>query len=284
MTRTPPSRAVVLTALAMLAFAANSLLCRSALRSAHIDPATFTAVRLVSGAAVLAAIVAARGRARLGGTWWSALALFCYAAGFSLAYVRLPAGVGALLLFGAVQVTMYAWGMRSGERVDAWQACGLLLAACGLVALVLPGLSAPPLGSAALMLGAGIAWGVYSLRGKGVGNPAATTAGNFVRSVPMALVLVLALPGSREADGAGLTLAVASGALASGVGYALWYAALPSLRATTAGIVQLSVPVIAAVGGVLLLAEPLGLRLVVSGLAVLGGIALALRKPARTQP
>ena len=284
MIRTPSSTAVVPTMLAMLAFAANSLLCRSALRSTHIDPATFTAVRLVSGAAVLAVIVAVRGRSRLEGNWWSALALFAYAAGFSLAYVRLAAGVGALLLFGAVQATMYAWGIRAGERVGAMQACGLLLAACGLVVLVLPGLSAPPPGSAALMLGAGIAWGVYSLRGKGAGNPTATTAGNFVRSIPMALVLVLALPGTRAADGAGLALAVASGALASGAGYALWYAALPSLRATTAGIVQLGVPVIAAVGGVLLLAEPLTLRLVLSALAVLGGIALALRNPARPQP
>jgi len=283
MTRTPPSRAVVLTALAMLAFAANSLLCRSALRSTHIDPATFTAVRLVSGAVVLVAIVAVCGRARLGGNWWSALALFAYAAGFSLAYVRLPAGVGALLLFGAVQATMYAWALRAGERLGAWQACGLVLAVVGLVALVLPGLSAPPPGSAALMLGAGIAWGVYSLRGKEVGNPTATTAGNFARSVPMALLLVIALPGPRGADAAGLALAIASGALASGLGYALWYAALPLLRATTAGIVQLGVPVIAAAGGVLLLAEPLSLRLVVSGVAVLGGIALALRKPARRQ-
>ncbi|MFL6593270.1 MAG: DMT family transporter [Luteimonas sp.] len=269
--------------LAMLAFAANSLLCRSALRSAHIDPATFTAVRLVSGAVVLAAIVAVVGRARLGGNWWSALALFAYAAGFSLAYLRLPAGVGALLLFGAVQATMYAWGMRAGERVVPRQACGLLLAACGLVALVWPGLAAPPPVSAVLMLGAGIAWGVYSLRGQGAGDPTATTAGNFVRSVPMALLLLPTLPGAREADGTGLALAVASGALASGVGYALWYAALPSLKATTAGVVQLSVPVIAAVGGVALLAEPLNLRLVVSGLAVLGGIALALRSPVRAR-
>jgi drug/metabolite transporter (DMT)-like permease len=188
-----------------------------------------------------------------------------------------------LLLFGAVQATMYAWALRAGERLGAWQACGLVLAVVGLVALVLPGLSAPPPGSAALMLGAGIAWGVYSLRGKEVGNPTATTAGNFARSVPMALLLVIALPGPRAADGAGLALAIASGALASGLGYALWYAALPLLRATTAGIVQLGVPVIAAAGGVLLLAEPLSLRLVVSGVAVLGGIALALRKPARRQ-
>jgi drug/metabolite transporter (DMT)-like permease len=281
MTRMPQTRVVVLTVLAMLAFAANSLLCRSALRSTPIDPATFTAIRLVSGACVLAAIVAIRGRTRLGGNWWSALALFVYAAGFSLAYVGLSAAAGALLLFGSVQVTMHAWGIRAGERIDRWQACGLLLAAGGLVALLLPGLSAPSPGSAALMLSAGIAWGVYSLRGKGAGDPTATTAGNFLRSVPMVALLVLMLPGPRDLDGTGLVLAVASGALASGVGYAIWYAALPSLKATTASVVQLSVPVIAAIGGVVLLAEPVSLRLVLSALAVLGGVALALRRSVR---
>jgi drug/metabolite transporter (DMT)-like permease len=281
MTRMPQTRVVVLTVLAMLAFAANSLLCRSALRSTTIDPATFTAIRLVSGACVLAVIVAIRGRARLGGNWWSALALFVYAAGFSLAYVGLPAAAGALLLFGSVQVTMHAWGIRAGERIGKWEACGLLLAAGGLVALLLPGLSAPPTGSAAMMICAGIAWGVYSLRGKGAGDPTAITAGNFLRSVPMALLLVLMLPGHRDVDSTGLALAVASGALASGVGYVIWYAALPSLRATTAAVVQLSVPVIAAIGGVVLLAEPVSLRLVLSALAVLGGVALALRRPVR---
>jgi drug/metabolite transporter (DMT)-like permease len=265
----------------MLAFAANSLLCRSALRSTPIDPATFTAIRLVSGACVLAVIVAIRGRARLGGDWWSALALFVYAAGFSLAYVGLPAAAGALLLFGSVQVTMHAWGVRAGERIGRRQACGLLLAAGGLVALLLPGLSAPPPGSAAMMLGAGIAWGVYSLRGKGAGDPTAITAGNFLRTVPMVLLLVLMLPGHRDLNSTGVSLALASGALASGVGYVIWYAALPSLRATTAAVVQLSVPVIAAIGGVALLAEPLSLRLVLSALAVLGGVALALRHPVR---
>jgi drug/metabolite transporter (DMT)-like permease len=281
MTRMTSTRVVALNLLAMLAFAANSLLCRSALRSTSIDPATFTAIRLVSGACVLAVIVAIRGRARLGGNWWSALALFIYAAGFSLAYVGLPAAAGALLLFGSVQVTMHAWGIRAGERIDRWQACGLLLAAGGLVALLLPGLSTPPPGSAALMLSAGIAWGVYSLRGQGAGDPTATTAGNFLRSVPMVALLVLMLPGPRDLDGTGLALAVASGALASGVGYAIWYAALPSLKATTASVVQLSVPVIAAIGGVVLLAEPVSLRLVLSALAVLGGVALALRRSVR---
>ena len=283
MIRRPAAGAFLLTALAMVAFAANSLLCRSALRATHVDPATFTAIRLASGAIVLAAIVSIRSRTSLAGHWVSALALFAYAAGFSLAYVRLPAAVGALLLFGAVQVTMYGYGLWSGERVGVRQACGLLLALGGLVTLLLPGLSSPPRGSAALMLAAGIAWGVYSLRGKGAGDPTAVTAGNFVRSVPLALVLAVALPGQRHVDGAGFALAAASGALASGVGYALWYAALPFLRATTAAVVQLSVPVIAAVGGVVLLAEPLGLRLVLSGLAVLGGIALALHRPSRPQ-
>lgn len=278
MTRMPYARTLLLTLMAMVAFAGNSLLCRLALRTTGIDPATFTAVRLVSGAAVLGGIVAARGL-RPGGNWTSALALFAYAAAFSLAYVRLPAATGALLLFGAVQVTMYAYGLWAGERVRARQAIGLLLAAGGLVALLLPGLSAPPLGSAMLMLGAGVAWGVYSLRGKGRDDATAATAGNFLRSVPVAMLLVVAMPGHR-ADGAGLAYAIASGALASGVGYAIWYSALPSLKATTAAIVQLSVPAIAAIGGVVLLAEPLGLRLVLSSAAVLGGVALALRRPA----
>ena len=274
-------RAVMLTVLAMLAFAANSVLCRLALLRTTIDPASFTGIRLAAGAATLGTILVVRGRA-LGGNWLSALALFAYAAGFSFAYVSLPAATGALLLFGAVQLTMIGRGLWTGERMDAWQVSGLLLAACGLVVLLLPGLSAPPVRGAALMLGAGIAWGVYSLRGQRAGDATASTAGNFLRSVPMVLVLIAMSP-HRELDATGAAYALASGALASGLGYALWYAALPSLKATTAATVQLSVPVLAAIGGVVLLAEAPTLRLLLASIAVLGGVALALARRGQRQ-
>ena len=273
-------RAVMLTLLAMLAFAANSVLCRLALQRTAIDPATFTGIRLAAGAAALGVIVIVRG-GPLGGNWLSALALFAYAAGFSFAYVGLPAATGALLLFGAVQATMIGRGLWTGERMDAWQVSGLLLATCGLIVLLLPGLSSPPLWAAALMLGAGIAWGVYSLRGKRAGDPTASTAGNFLRSVPMALLLVLAMSPRGDLDATGAAYAIASGALASGLGYALWYAALPSLKATTAATVQLSVPVLAAIGGVVLLGEAPTLRLLLASIAVLGGVALALSRRGR---
>ena len=273
----PSARTCALTVLAMVAFAANSLLCRQALRWTGMDPATFTAIRLLAGAGMLVGLTALRRRPPAG-TWVSALALFAYAAAFSLAYVRLTAGAGALLLFGAVQVTMHAYGAWQGERLSGPQTIGVLVAAAGLIGLLLPGLTAPPLGSACAMLGAGVAWGIYSLRGRrSGGDPTADTAGNFLRSVPMALVLVAVAARPTGLAPAGVACAVASGALASGLGYALWYAVLPALRATTAASVQLSVPVLAALGGVLLLAEPLSVRLVLAAVAVLGGIGLALR-------
>jgi drug/metabolite transporter (DMT)-like permease len=278
----------VLTSLAMLAFAGNSLLCRQALKHTAIDAASFTTLRLVSGAIVLVLIAAWRARgpgpAKPGrGSWGSALALFAYAAGFSFAYRSLAAGSGALLLFGAVQATMIGHGLWRGERLAAWQWWGLLLALGGLVGLLLPGLAAPPLGGALLMLGAGVAWGVYSLRGRGAGDATQVSAGNFVRAVPVA-VLVSALTFEHlSVDPTGAALAVASGALASGVGYALWYTCLPALRATDAATVQLSVPVITALGGAALLAEPLTLRLLLASAAILGGIALVIlnKLPAR---
>jgi drug/metabolite transporter (DMT)-like permease len=263
--------------LALLAFAGNSLLCRAALAHTHIDPASFTSLRLVSGAAVLWLIVMLRGSCAQGaGSWLSALALFVYAAGFSFSYVHLTAAAGALILFGAVQTTMIGVGLWRGERMRAPQLLGLVVALAGLVALMLPGLSAPPLLGALLMLVAGIAWGVYSLRGKTAGSPLQVTAGNFLRAAPLALLLSLLLAGSASLDPAGVAYALASGALASGVGYVIWYAALPFLKATTAATVQLSVPVIAALGGVLFLGEPLSLRLVLCAAAILGGIALVV--------
>jgi len=217
-----------------------------------------------------------RGTHTGGGNWLSAFALFAYAAGFSFAYVSLPAATGALLLFGAVQATMIGHGVWAGERLLRPQLIGLMLAFGGLVGLLLPGLSAPPLLGSILMLGAGVAWGVYSLRGKGAGDPTKVTAGNFLRAVPIAAVLSVLMLNGASLDNAGFWYAVSSGALASGIGYAIWYTALPALKATNAATVQLSVPVIAALGGIVFLGEPITLRLVLASVAILGGIALVI--------
>jgi drug/metabolite transporter (DMT)-like permease len=266
-----------LTAMAMVAFAGNSLLCRLALKQTAIDAASFTLVRIGSGALCLWIIVQiGKGSLAKAGSWPSAFALFGYAALFSFAYLRLTAGTGALLLFGAVQATMIVWALRKGERLRPAQIGGLVLALAGLIALVFPGLSAPPLGAALLMLGAGIAWGIYSLRGRGGSDPLRATAGNFLRAVPMAALLSVVMLGSANFDRAGVGYAIASGALASGIGYAIWYMALPALKASGAATVQLSVPVLAAAGGILFLSEPITLRLVVAAAAVLGGIALVI--------
>jgi drug/metabolite transporter (DMT)-like permease len=279
----PSTRILILTFVAMTAFAGNSLLCRLALKQTRIDAASFTLTRIISGAIALQLIVRMRKRSRgKAGSWPSASALFVYAAGFSFAYISLPAGTGALLLFGAVQATMIIWAIRKGERLRGWQRIGLALALSGLVALVFPGLSAPPLGGSILMLGAGVAWGIYSLRGKAAGDPASATAGNFLRAVPMAVVLSTALLPWARLDRTGIGYAILSGAIASGVGYAIWYTVLPTLRAAGAATVQLSVPVLAAAGGILFLGEPITLRAVLASVAVLGGIALVAmeRRPA----
>jgi len=270
------ARIISLTTLAMMAFAGNSLLCRLALKSTTIDPASFTSIRLISGALMLWLVVRMKSGAPGKGTWSSAFALFAYAAGFSFAYVSLPAASGALLLFGAVQATMIGHGIWAGERLVKPQVLGIMLAFGGLVGLLLPGLSAPPLLGALLMIGAGVAWGVYSLRGKGAGDPTRVTAGNFLRAVPITVVLSLLMINTTTLDQAGFWYAVCSGALASGLGYAIWYTALPALKNTSAATVQLSVPVIAAVGGIILLGEPLTPRLVLASVAILGGIALVI--------
>ncbi|HMB60379.1 MAG TPA: DMT family transporter [Xanthomonadales bacterium] len=276
---TSKARLFSLTFLAMLAFAANSLLCRAALRDTEIDAATFTSIRLISGAVMLWLIVRMKqGEIAGKGNWFSACALFAYAAGFSFAYLSLSAATGALLLFGAVQVTMIAYGLCAGERLAGLQLAGLVIALGGLIALLLPGLSAPPLTGALLMMAAGIAWGVYSLRGKGAGDATRVTAGNFLRTVPIALVLSVLMRHSLSLDMAGLVYAILSGAIASGLGYAIWYTALPALKATHASTVQLSVPAITAAGGVLLLGEPLSVRLILASIAILGGIALVVRR------
>ena len=272
------ARIFALTSLAMIAFAGNSLLCRVALKHTSIDAASFTTIRLVSGAAMLWLILRMRcGTYVGGGNWLSAFALFAYAAGFSFAYVSLPAATGALLLFGAVQATMIGYGVWAGERLLKLQLIGLALALGGLIGLLLPGLSAPPLHGSILMIGAGVAWGIYSLRGKGTGDPLRVTAGNFLRAVPIALALSLLMLNNTSLDTAGFGYAVSSGALASGIGYAIWYTALPALKATNAATIQLSVPVIAALGGGVVLGEPLSLRLVLTSVAILGGIALVIR-------
>jgi drug/metabolite transporter (DMT)-like permease len=283
--RAPVVGTLLLTTLAMLAFAANSLLCRLALRQDLIDPASFAGVRVVSGALALAAIVRYRGAAWPGRADWTAAAmLFAYLGCFSFAYLTLPAGTGALILFGAVQLTMLGAGLRAGERLAPLAWCGVVLAAAGLVWLMLPSVAAPSPGSAALMAAAGAAWGIYSLRGRGVADPLAATAANFARAVPLTMLLLplpllLGLPnyGGLHADPAGVLLAVVSGAVTSGIGYVLWYAALAHLSSLRAAAVQLSVPLIAALGGVLFMAEAFTARLAVAGVAILGGIAMVLR-------
>lgn len=273
-------RLIAVTTLAMLAFAGNSLLCRVALRDTAIDAASFTSIRLASGALLLAVIVRARnGRPAGGGSWTAAACLFAYAAGFSFAYRQLSAATGALLLFGTVQTAMLSWGLSKGERLRPLQLAGLLVAVSGLIYMLLPGLAAPPIEGAAFMIAAGIAWAAYSLLGRGTQDPTAATAGNFLRAVPFAAALSLAVAFGTTVDQTGALYAVASGAMTSGLGYVLWYAALPSLTAASAAVIQLSVPAIAALGGVVLLAEPLSNRLMIASATILGGIALTILRP-----
>jgi drug/metabolite transporter (DMT)-like permease len=276
---------VVLTAITMVAFASNSLLCRLALQHAGIDAASFSSIRLVSGAIMLAVIVRTRpGRApQARADWLAAAMLFAYVVFFSFAYLSLSAGTGALILFGAVQLTMFGAGLRAGERFELLGWLGLALALGGLVYLVSPGVTAPtPLG-AGLMTVAGVAWGVYSLRGRGLADPLAATAGNFLRAAPMALVLSVLLLARVRTSPAGILLAITSGAVTSGIGYVLWYAALKGLSALRAAAVQLSVPPIAAFGAVLFLAVPLTPRLATASAAILGGIALVLASRTQSQ-
>jgi drug/metabolite transporter (DMT)-like permease len=273
-------RTFLLTALALIAFAGNSLLCRLALKQTAIDPATFSTVRIIAGALALWLLLHLRpGASRVSGTWTAAAALATYVLAFSFAYVSLTAGTGALVLFGSVQATMIGYGIWKGERLRGRTLAGLVLALGGLLGLVLPGLSAPPLLGCTLMLAAGVAWGVYSLRGRGTADPLGATTGNFMRGVvPVVLVSLLTLS-SAKPDLHGMLYAVLSGAITSGIGYAIWYMALRHLSVTSAGTAQLMVPVIAALGGVVLLGEPLTLRLVMAGTAILGGVALVVIRP-----
>jgi drug/metabolite transporter (DMT)-like permease len=276
--RASTARVVVRTAVTMGCFAANSLLCRAALATGRIDPGAFTAIRVGSGALTLALLAALRGVRPTAGNWGSAVTLAVYAITFAAAYVRLQAGTGALVLFAAVQATMIAWSIARGVRPSRRQATGIVLALLGLVYLVAPGISRPDPAGAALMAIAGAGWGVYSLRGRTEADPVAANAGNFLRALPLVLAL-LAISTRSVPSASGAALAVASGVVATGIGYVLWYGVLPALGATRAAVVQLSVPVLAALGAVVLLPEPLSLRLIGSGIAVLAGIALVVARP-----
>lgn len=266
------------TALALLAFAGNSWLCRLALAGGTVDAASFTSLRLASGALFLVLLLRWRG-GRLAGQPLSALALWVYAAAFSFAYLGLTTATGALILFATVQLTMTGTGLARGERVSARQAAGMLLALGGLVYLLLPGVAAPPWAQGLLMVAAGIAWGAYSLRGRGSRDPLAGTAGNFVYALVPAAALQLVLLPQLQIDLRGVLAAVASGVLASGAGYAIWYSVLPRLRATTAATVQLCVPVLAALMGVVLLGEAMSPRLWIASVVVLAGVALVTLAP-----
>jgi drug/metabolite transporter (DMT)-like permease len=279
------SSTLLLTTIAMLAFAANSLLCRLALGAGLIDAASFTGVRVASGAIMLGLIVIPRFRAHGHAKvdWRAVLMLFTYMICFSIAYLSLGAGTGALILFGAVQLTMFVVALRAGEEFSIMSWMGLSLAIGGLIYLVFPGVSAPDPVGALLMAVAGIAWGFYSLIGRSVSDPMEATAYNFVYSMPLVAITSLLFIDDFHITSTGAALAVASGAIASGLGYFVWYAALRGLSAIRAATVQLSVPIIAAFGGVLLLAEDVTLRLLLASAATLGGVAIVLsQKVART--
>ena len=281
-------RVLLLTTVAMVAFAGNAILGRMALRDTGIDAVTFTMVRLAAGAVALLPCVGLRGRRTVvGGDWTSAAVLFGYALAISFAYAAITLAPGALLFFGVVQAMMIVAGLRDGEVLNLRQAGGVLLAIGGLVGLLLPGLAAPPVAGAAVTIASAVAWGIYSLRGRRVSDPRSATAGNFLRATALVLpVSALALPWANY-DPAGIALAVASGSVTSGLGYLVWYVALRGLPATHAGIAQLSVPILAAAGAMALLDEPISMRFVLASVATLGGIALVIlgqsreRKPAR---
>ncbi len=272
-------RIVFLASCALLAFAGNSVLCRMALGEGAIDAASFTGIRLVSGAVALSLVLKLSARAdgiTKRGSWLSAAALFCYAAAFSFAYLTLSTGTGALILFGAVQLTMIGAALLAGERLRRTEGAGICLAFGGLVYLVAPGVTAPSLTGSLLMTCAGIAWGIYSLRGRSSSAPLAETTYNFILTLPLTVLLIIYFSKDCHLSAAGILLAILSGGLASGVGYAVWYAALQGMTATRAAIVQLVVPLLAALGGVLFLAEGLSLRLVIAAAAILGGVGLAM--------
>ena len=278
---TKGSATAALTVLSLIAFAGNSVFCRLALAGPIIDPASYTAVRLITGAVTLWIIAAFRRKesfGKSGGSWISASMLFLYAVTFSFAYISLSAGTGALILFAAVQITMIAVGLYAGERPELLEWLGLFIAISGLIYLVSPGITAPSILGSLLMAIAGIAWGVYSLRGRGASDPVGATTDNFLRTVPLAVGVVLLWLPTLTITPMGFLWAALSGSITSGVGYVLWYAALPRLTATRAATVQLAVPVLTALAGLVVLSEAISLRLVISAVAILGGVGLAVSR------
>ena len=272
-------RIILLTIFALVAFAFNSILCRLALGNETIDAVGFTTIRLASGAITLSIISVILNRKQTDfkrGNWLSAFFLFAYAVCFSFAYLKLTTATGALILFGSVQMTMICLALIKGERPKALEWLGLFLAFGGLIYLVFPGLSAPPFAYSILMMFAGIAWGFYTLRGKGSEKPLADTTGNFIRTAPMILLVCLLFLSDIQISSKGTIFAVLSGAIASGIGYSVWYAVLKHHTATRAAILQLSVPAIASVGGVIFLAENLSFRIILASGLILGGIGLAI--------
>lgn len=270
---------IPLTVFALCMFAANSLFCRMALGEGLVDAASYSTIRMVAGAITLFMIVASRHRSfRQGGDWPSAFLLFLYAVPFSFAYIGLSTGTGALILFGCVQLTMLLSAWRSGERPSLAQWTGLTLGSGGLVYLMLPGLQAPPPLPAALMALAGVAWGLYTLRGRGAGDPLLRTAGNFTRAIPLVLLVSIISYSDLNVQRKGALLATLSGTICSALGYVAWYAALQHLSATRAAVLQLLVPVLAAMAGVVVLAEPYGLRQALASAMVIGGVGLTLQR------
>lgn len=273
------TKTLLSTAVTLIAFAANSILCRFALGEETIDAAGFTIVRLLSGALVLFIIISFRkgGKSEKSkGSWYSGIMLFVYAASFSFAYITLETGTGALILFGTVQVTMILLSITRGNRLHFYEWMGLIVAVSGFIYLVLPGVSAPPLSGFLLMAIAGAAWGIYSLNGKNSINPITDTAYNFLRTIPFTIILLVVSFSFLNYSLYGLLYAAASGGVASGIGYAVWYYALGGLSATQAAVVQLLVPVIAAAGGIIFVSEELTLRLVIASILILGGILIGV--------
>ncbi len=275
-------RIILITLLSLSAFAANSLITRFALEETAIDEASFIMLRVVSGALFLWLFLAIKKDKKIvqGGTWFAAFALFIYAVSFTYGYGLIAAGTGALLLFGSVQITMTVAGYREGERLNVIQLVGFVLALAGLVILMLPGISAPSFMGAFLMCISGIAWSIYTLQGRGASSPAASTAGNFIKAAPMAillwLIVYLSTNNTIDLANIGVIYALLSGIVTSGIGYIIWYSVLPELKATQAAIVQLSVPLLVTLAGALLLNEAITLRIIIASMTILIGTILVL--------
>ncbi|MEM9571445.1 MAG: DMT family transporter [Pseudomonadota bacterium] len=274
-------RLFLITSLTMVAFAANSVLGRLGLIETDIGAGSFAVIRLISGAIMLIGICAVQSK-RISGSFSGGVSLLIYAACFSYAYIALPAGMGAIILFAMVQITMLGWGLAQGETLSGLQWAGFAAAVAALIWLVSPSLEAPPMWAAFAMAVAGIGWGAYSLLGRGESNPTSMTTGNFIWASGMAVPVFgisLLVQSEPVPPVDGILLAIASGAITSGLGYVIWYQALKSLTATRAGIAQLSVPAIAAIGGVVFLAEPITVRFALASSAILGGVAIAVLTP-----